>query len=120
MKRTVRPIEAHPSHTRRLMWMREGCPECGTVGVRLNRQSKMCAHCTDLMHVPRRVGRRGGRGAGHRQREGRVHQQQDQSDGEDGHSYRNIDNLVALLMLRCSDVRPEPPGRRGGALGATA
>lgn len=37
-----------------------------------------------------------------------------------GYGYRNIDNLVALLMLRCSDVRPELPGRRGVALGAAA
>lgn len=30
-----------------------------------------------------------------------------------GYGYRNIDNLVALLMLRCSDVRPALPGRSG-------
>ena len=37
VRRTVRAIEAHAS--------------CGVVGVRLNRQSGMCARCTDLMHV---------------------------------------------------------------------
>lgn len=37
-----------------------------------------------------------------------------------GYGYRNIDNLVALLMLRCSDARPEIPGRRDGARGAAA
>lgn len=37
-----------------------------------------------------------------------------------GYGYRNIDNLCALLMLRCSDVRPALPGRGRGACGAAA
>lgn len=28
-----------------------------------------------------------------------------------GYGFRNTDNLVSLLMLRCSDVRPQLPGR---------
>lgn len=28
-----------------------------------------------------------------------------------GHGLRNIDNLIALVMLRCSDLRPALPGR---------
>ena len=28
-----------------------------------------------------------------------------------GYGFRNADNLVALLMLRCSDCRPRLPGR---------
>lgn len=28
-----------------------------------------------------------------------------------GYGFRNIDNLIALLMLRCSDVMPQLPGR---------
>lgn len=28
-----------------------------------------------------------------------------------GYGFRNVDNLVALLMLRCSDIRPSLPGR---------
>lgn len=28
-----------------------------------------------------------------------------------GYGFRNVDNLISLLMLRCSDVRPEIPGR---------
>lgn len=28
-----------------------------------------------------------------------------------GYGFRNTDNLVALLMLRCSDCRPQIPGR---------
>ena len=41
----------------------------------------------------------------------RGHQQQDQGDGEDGYGFRNTDNLVALLMLRCGDCQPQLPGR---------
>lgn len=28
-----------------------------------------------------------------------------------GYGFRNIDNLIALVMLRCSDLRPSLPGR---------
>lgn len=28
-----------------------------------------------------------------------------------GYGFRNVDNLVSLLMLRCSDIRPAIPGR---------
>ena len=28
-----------------------------------------------------------------------------------GYGFRNIDNLIALIMLRCSDLRPQLPGR---------
>lgn len=28
-----------------------------------------------------------------------------------GHGFRNIDNLIALVMLRCSDLGPALPGR---------
>ena len=30
-----------------------------------------------------------------------------------GYGLRNIDNLIALVMLRCSDLRPALPGRPG-------
>ena len=29
-----------------------------------------------------------------------------------GYGFRNTDNLVSLLMLRCSDCRPRLPGRQ--------
>lgn len=32
-----------------------------------------------------------------------------------GYGFRNTDKLVALLMLRCSDCRPQLPGRLGKA-----
>ena len=28
-----------------------------------------------------------------------------------GYGFRNIDNLIALVMLRCSDLTPSLPGR---------
>jgi hypothetical protein len=28
-----------------------------------------------------------------------------------GYGFRNTDNLIALLMLRCSDNKPQLPGR---------
>ena len=28
-----------------------------------------------------------------------------------GYGFRNADNLVALLMLRCGDCQPQLPGR---------
>ncbi len=34
-----------------------------------------------------------------------------------GYGFRNLDNLVALLMLRCSDVKPVLPGRDPGEKG---
>lgn len=29
-----------------------------------------------------------------------------------GYGFRNIDNLIALIMLRCSDLKPSLPGRK--------
>ncbi len=51
VRRTIRAIEAHASRIHMSLRVREQCPECGTIGVRLNRQSGMCAYCTELMHV---------------------------------------------------------------------
>ncbi len=28
-----------------------------------------------------------------------------------GYGFRNVDNLIALVMLRCSDLKPALPGR---------
>ena len=30
-----------------------------------------------------------------------------------GYGFRNADNLIGLLMLRCSDSKPQLPGRSG-------
>lgn len=29
-----------------------------------------------------------------------------------GYGFRNVDNLISLLMLRCSDIKPALPGRQ--------
>lgn len=51
VERSVRAIEAHASRIHMSLKVREQCPECGVIGVRLNRRSGMCARCTELMHV---------------------------------------------------------------------
>lgn len=33
-----------------------------------------------------------------------------------GYGFRNVDNLIALVMLRCSDLKPRLPGREGALL----
>ncbi len=51
VSRTIRAIEAHASRIHMSLRVRAQCPECGAIGVRLNRQTGMCAGCTELMHV---------------------------------------------------------------------
>ena len=29
-----------------------------------------------------------------------------------GYGFRNVDNLISLLMLWCSDIKPALPGRQ--------
>lgn len=29
-----------------------------------------------------------------------------------GYGFRSVDNLISLLMLRCSDIKPALPGRQ--------
>ena len=49
--RSVHAIEAHASRIHMSLRVLEECPECGTLGVRLNRQSGICARCTERQHV---------------------------------------------------------------------
>lgn len=51
VKRTVRAIEAHASRIRVSLKVKRVCPECGTIGVHINRQSGMCPLCTERGHV---------------------------------------------------------------------
>lgn len=51
VKRSIGAIEMHASRLHMSLRVRRQCPECGRVGVHLNRQSGMCAYCTELMHV---------------------------------------------------------------------
>ena len=50
-KRSFRSIESKASRIHVSLRVRQVCPECGLVGVRLNRQSGMCVRCTELMHL---------------------------------------------------------------------
>ena len=50
-ERSVRSIESMASRCRVSLRVQQVCPECGVVGVRLNRQSGMCPMCTELMHL---------------------------------------------------------------------
>ena len=51
VRRSVRAVEAHASRMRVSLRVRSECLGCGAVGVRLNRQSGMCARCTEEAHV---------------------------------------------------------------------
>lgn len=53
--RTVRSIESKASRIHASLRVRQVCPECGTVDVRLNRQSGMCALCTEKMHLAEEI-----------------------------------------------------------------
>lgn len=49
--RTLRAIEQRAHLIRASLKRLDVCPECGAVGVRINRQSGMCARCTEEGHV---------------------------------------------------------------------
>ena len=51
VQRSARSIESKASRIHVSLKVRQVCPECGVVGVRLNRQSGLCARCTELMHL---------------------------------------------------------------------
>lgn len=49
--RSVRSIESQASRCHVSLRVQQVCPDCGVVGVRLNRQSGLCPKCTELMHL---------------------------------------------------------------------
>lgn len=49
--RSVRSIESQASRCHVSLRVQQACPECGVVGVRLNRQSGLCPMCTELMRL---------------------------------------------------------------------
>ena len=49
--RSVRSIESQASRCHVSLRVQQVCPECGVVGVRLNRQSGLCPMCTEMMHL---------------------------------------------------------------------
>ena len=53
--RTIRSIESQASRCHVSLRVQTVCPECGLVGVRLNRQSGMCRRCTEKMHFAEEI-----------------------------------------------------------------
>ena len=53
--RTIRSIESQASRCHVSLRVQTVCPECGLVGVRLNRQSGMCRRCTEKMHLAEEI-----------------------------------------------------------------
>ena len=51
VEHTVRAIEAHASRVHVSLRRKKQCPQCGAIGVRINRQSRMCLTCTEKAHV---------------------------------------------------------------------
>lgn len=51
VRRSIRSIESKASRIHASLRVQQVCPECGLVGVHLNRQSGLCARCTELMHL---------------------------------------------------------------------
>ena len=51
VNRSVRAVEVRASRIHASLRARPVCPDCGVVGVRLNRQSGLCPKCTELMHL---------------------------------------------------------------------
>lgn len=51
VERSVHAIEMQASRIHASLRVRTVCPQCGAVGVRLNRQSGMCPRCTEEAHV---------------------------------------------------------------------
>lgn len=49
--RSARSIESQASRCHVSLRVQQVCPECGVVGVRLNRQSGLCSMCTEIMHL---------------------------------------------------------------------
>lgn len=53
--RSVRSIESKASRIHVSLRVQQVCPECGVVGVRLNRQSGLCPRCTERMHLDEEI-----------------------------------------------------------------
>lgn len=54
-RRSIRSIESQASRCHVSLKVRPTCPECGMVGVRLNRQTGLCPRCTELMHLQEEI-----------------------------------------------------------------
>ena len=48
---TLRAIEAQASRIHASLRVQTVCPECGVIGLRINRQTGLCASCSEKMHL---------------------------------------------------------------------
>lgn len=48
---TLRAIEAQASRIHASLKVQTVCPECGVVGLRINRQTHLCAACSEKLHL---------------------------------------------------------------------
>ena len=53
--RSIRSIESQASRCHVSLKVQHVCPECGVVGIRLNRQSGLCPACTERMHLEEEI-----------------------------------------------------------------
>ena len=49
--RSIHSIECRASRIHASLRVQQVCPECGVVGLRLNRQSGLCPKCTEILHL---------------------------------------------------------------------
>lgn len=54
-ERSIRSIESQASRYHVSLKVRHVCPDCGVVGIRLNRQTGLCPACTERMHLAEEV-----------------------------------------------------------------
>ena len=50
-RHSVRAVEMRASRIHCSLMVRTVCPECGAVGVSINRQTRMCPRCTEWFHL---------------------------------------------------------------------
>lgn len=51
VRRTVRAVEMRASRIRVSLVVQTECPECGAVGVVINRSTGLCRHCSERLHL---------------------------------------------------------------------
>ncbi len=54
VERSRRAVEMRASRLGASLAVQSVCPACGAVGLKINRQSRMCPRCTERMHVEER------------------------------------------------------------------
>ena len=54
-RRSVRAVQQYASRIGVSLRVQEVCPQCGVVGLRLNKRSGLCQKCTNLMHLQEEI-----------------------------------------------------------------